>query len=135
MSREPIRRCSVRPVRRPAAGPRGSTTSPSRQLGGIRGEINYTRQWDEVNQARSGKDTIYTFEDLMADGITEDGSSFSYVTRVTWGEEQPSGVGPEHDSEPWEYVPESYDVRVHEDGEQILESHLPNYLEGARFPG
>ncbi|HEX7351096.1 hypothetical protein [Brachybacterium sp.] len=106
----------------------------ARQLGGIREEINYTRQWDEVNQARSGQDTIYTFEAMMADGISEENSSYSYETRVNWGPEQPSGVGPDHDSEPWEYVPESYDVAIHEDGEQIVDAHLPNYPDGARFP-
>ena len=106
----------------------------ARQLGGIREEINYTRQWDEVNQARSGQDTIYSYESLMADGITDEGRSYSYETLVTWGDEQPSGVGPEHDSAPWEYVPEGYDVRIHEDGEQIVDAHLPNYPEGARFP-
>ena len=25
-------------------------------------------------------------------------------------------------------------VRIHEDGEQIVDAHLPNYPEGARFP-
>ena len=107
----------------------------ARQLGGIREEINYTRQWDEVNQARSGQDTIYTYESMMADGISEDGSSYSYETLVTWGEEQPEGVGPAQGSEPWEYVPSGYDVRIHENGEQIVEQHLPNYPDGARFPG
>lgn len=107
----------------------------ARQLGGIREEINYTRQWDEVNQARSGAETIYSFESLMADGIADDGSSYSYETRVTWGEEQPEGVSPEQGSEPWEYVPSGYDVRIHENGEQIVEEHLPNYPDGARFPG
>lgn len=107
----------------------------ARQLGGIREEINYTRQWDEVNQARSGQDTIYTYESMMADGIAEDGSSYSYETLVTWGEEQPEGVGPAQGSEPWEYVPSGYDVRIHEDGEQIVDQHLPNYPDGARFPG
>lgn len=107
----------------------------ARQLGGIREEINYTRQWDAVNQARSGEDTIYTFESMMADGITDDGHSYSYETRVTWGDEQPDGVGPEQGSAPWEYVPESYDVRIHENGEQIVDEHLSNYPEGARFPG
>lgn len=107
----------------------------ARQLGGLREEINYTRQWDEVNQARSGQDTIYTYESMMADGITDEGSSYSYETLVTWGEEQPKGVGPEQGSAPWEYVPEGYDVRIHENGEQIVDEHLPNYPEGARFPG
>ena len=106
----------------------------ARQLGGIREEINYTRQWDEVNQARSGQDTIYTYESLIADGISDEDRSYSYETRIDWGEEQPAGVGPEHDSEPWEYVPSGYDVRIHEDGEQIVEDHLPNYPEGATFP-
>lgn len=106
----------------------------ARQLGGIREEINYTRQWDEVNQARSGQDTIYTYESLMADGISDEDSSYAYETRIEWGEEQPAGVGPQHDSAPWEYVPSGYDVRIHEDGEQIVEDHLPNYPEGATFP-
>ncbi|OFT63198.1 hypothetical protein HMPREF3159_02950, partial [Brachybacterium sp. HMSC06H03] len=106
----------------------------ARQLGGIREEINYTRQWDEVNQARSGQDTIYTYESLMADGISDEDRSYSYETRIRWGEEQPAGVGPEHDSAPWEYVPSGYDVRILEDGEQIVEDHLPNYPEGATFP-
>lgn len=106
----------------------------ARQLGGIREEINYTRQWDEVNQARSGQDTIYTYESLMADGISDEARSYAYETRIRWGEEQPAGVGPEHDSAPWEYVPSGYDVRLHEDGEQIVEDHLPNYPEGATFP-
>ncbi|GAA4529398.1 hypothetical protein GCM10023160_28560 [Brachybacterium paraconglomeratum] len=107
----------------------------ARQLGGIREEINYTRQWDEVNQARSGQDTIYTYESMMADGISDDGSSYSYETLVIWGEEQPEGVGPEQGSEPWEYVPSGYDVSIHENGEQIVDQHLPNYPDGARFPG
>ncbi|MCT1908087.1 DNA/RNA non-specific endonuclease [Brachybacterium paraconglomeratum] len=106
----------------------------ARQLGGIREEINYTRQWDEVNQARSGQDTIYTYESLMADGISDEDSSYAYETRIEWGEEQPAGVGPQHDSAPWEYVSSGYDVRIHEDGEQIVEDHLPNYPEGATFP-
>lgn len=106
----------------------------ARQLGGIREEINYTRQWDEVNQARSGQDTIYTYESLMADGISDEDSSYAYETRIEWGEEQPAGVGPQHDSAPWEYVPSGYDVRIHEDVEQIVEDHLPNYPEGATFP-
>lgn len=108
----------------------------ARQLGGIREEINYTRQWDEVNQARSGKDTIYTYEDMMAGGIEDNGTSYAYETRINWGdgENQPAGVGPDHGSEPWEYVPESYDVRIHEEGEQIVDVNLPNYPEGARFP-
>ena len=106
----------------------------ARQLGGIREEINYTRQWDEVNQPRSGQDTIYTYESLMADGISDEARSYAYETRIRWGEEQPAGVGPEHDSAPWEYVPSGYDVRLHEDGEQIVEDHLPNYPEGATFP-
>ncbi|PMC74871.1 DNA/RNA non-specific endonuclease [Brachybacterium sp. UMB0905] len=106
----------------------------ARQLGGIREEINYTRQWDEVNQSRSGKDTIYTYETLMADGIEDDGKSYSYETRVNWGDEQPKGVSPEKGSAPWEYVPESYDVTIHEDGEKIVDDHLANYPDGARFP-
>jgi len=106
----------------------------ARQLGGIREEINYTRQWDAVNQARSGEDTIYSYESLMADGIGEEDRSYTYETRIRWGEEQPAGVGPEHGSEPWEYVPSGYDVALHEDGEQIVEDHLPNYPEGATFP-
>ena len=107
----------------------------ARQLGGVREEINYTRQWDEVNQARSGRDTIYTYESLMADGITDDDRSYSYETLVTWGDEQPAGVGPAHDSEPWQYVPEGYDVHIRDSGEKIVDEHLPNYPEGARFPG
>ncbi|MEE1619575.1 hypothetical protein [Brachybacterium sp. J153] len=106
----------------------------ARQLGGIREEINYTRQWDEVNQSRSGVENIYSVESLLADGVTEDGRSYSYETEIHWGEEQPAGVGPEFDSEPWEYVPESYDVTVTEDGEEIVDLHLPNYPDGARFP-
>ena len=106
----------------------------ARQLGGIREEINYTRQWDAVNQARSGEDTIYSYESLMADGIGEEDRSYTFETRIRWGEEQPAGVGPEHGSEPWEYVPSGYDVALHEDGEQIVEDHLPNYPEGATFP-
>ncbi|AXK46963.1 DNA/RNA non-specific endonuclease [Brachybacterium saurashtrense] len=106
----------------------------ARQLGGIREEINYTRQWDEVNQARSGKDTIYTVEEMMADGIGEQGHSYSYETLVTWGEEQPAGVGPQHGSEPWEYVPESYDVSILEDGGERTEMRLANTPDGARFP-
>ena len=70
----------------------------------------------------------------MADGISDEDRSYSYETRIRWGEEQPAGVGPEHDSAPWEYVPSGYDVRLHEDGEQIVEDHLPNYPEGATFP-
>lgn len=102
----------------------------ARQLGGIREEINYTRQWDEVNQARKGTDNIYAFESLLVDGI-EDGKSYSYETRVTFGDQQPPGVG--KGSEPWEYVPESYDVAIHENGKQVVDAHLPNYPDGATF--
>lgn len=102
----------------------------ARQLGGIREEINYTRQWDDVNQARQGTDNIYAFESLLVDGI-EDGKSYSYETRVTFGDEQPPGVG--KGSEPWEYVPESYDVAIHENGKQVVDAHLPNYPDGATF--
>lgn len=105
----------------------------ARQLGGVREEINYTRQWNDVNQARKGVDNIYAFESLMVNGIEKDHHSYSYETRANYGAQQPPGVGPDHGSKPWEYVPESYDVRIHENGTQIVEEHLANYPEGATF--
>lgn len=106
----------------------------ARQFGGVREEINYTRQWDEVNQARSGvDDNIYAYESLMADGIEKHGHQYSYETRFNWGDEQPPGVGPDQGSAPWEYVPESYDVRITENGDVIADNTLPNYPDGATF--
>lgn len=106
----------------------------ARQFGGVREEINYTRQWDDVNQARSGvDDNIYAYESLMADGIKDYGHRYSYENRITWDDHQPPGVGPEHDSAFWEYVPSGYDVRITENGEEIARTHMPNYPDGATF--
>ena len=106
----------------------------ARQFGGVREEINYTRQWDDVNQARKGvDDNIYAYESLMADGIADHGHAYTYETRFNWGDEQPPGVGPDQGSAPWEYVPGSYDVRITENGEEIADTSMPNYPDGATF--
>lgn len=106
----------------------------ARQFGGVREEINYTRQWDDVNQARKGvDDNIYAYERLMADGIADHGHAYTYETRFNWGDEQPPGVGPDQGSAPWEYVPGSYDVRITENGEEIADTSMPNYPDGATF--
>lgn len=106
----------------------------ARQFGGVREEINYTRQWDDVNQARKGvDDNIYAYERLMADGIADHGHAYTYETRFNWGDEQPPGVGPNQGSTPWEYVPGSYDVRITENGEEIAHTTMPNYPDGATF--
>lgn len=102
-----------------------------RQLDGVREEINYTRQWSEVNQANGTDDSIYAIEDMMATGI-EDGADYSFETRIHYDDDhQPADVG--EDSPPYHWIPESYDVHVAEDGESLVEQNLPNYPDGAQF--
>lgn len=102
-----------------------------RQFDGVREEINYTRQWSEVNQANGTDDSIYAIEDMMATGI-EDGTDYSFETRIHYDDDhQPSDVG--EGSPPYHWIPESYDVHVAEDGEPVVDQGLSNYPDGARF--
>lgn len=104
----------------------------ARQLGGIREEINYTRQWNDVNQARKGQENIYAVESLMVDGIDQ-GKHYSYETRIDWSGPQPAGISPTDGSAPWEYVPGAYDVYIREDGNPVVDARMPNYPEKATF--
>lgn len=102
-----------------------------RQFDGVREEINYTRQWSEVNQANGTDDSIYAIEDMMATGI-EDGTDYSFETRIHYDDDhQPSDVG--EDSPPYHWIPESYDVHVAEDGGSVVDQNLSNYPDGAQF--